>query len=61
MRHPVFTLYGLALLLAGSWASMTGWTPFRSGPHLVSPKSVRDNPGAYRPIYSGYRRYSGGK
>jgi hypothetical protein len=29
--------------------------------HKVAPKSVRDNPGAYRSHYSTYSRYSGGK
>jgi hypothetical protein len=25
------------------------------------PRSIRENPGAYRPVYGGLRRYPGGK
>lgn len=62
MRNPIFTIYGILVLLTAGAASFTGWSPFTGGgQRIVSPKSVRDNPGAYRPIYGGYRRYSGGK
>jgi hypothetical protein len=61
MRHPLFSLYGLIVLLGSSWAAWRGWPASSGAQQVVSPKSVRDNPGAYRPIYTGYRRYSGGK
>ena len=61
LRHPFFSIYGLIVLLASSWASFQGWPSFGSSARDVSPKSIRDNPGAYRPIYSWYHRYSGGK
>jgi hypothetical protein len=62
MRNPLFTLYGLTVLFFGAWGSYRGWSPFSGGrEQIVSPKSVRDNPGAYRPVYSWYHRYSGGK
>jgi len=60
LRHPFFSIYGLIVMLAASWASYQGWPSSGTG-RAVSPKSVRDNPGAYRPIYSWYHRYSGGK
>ena len=61
MKHPIYLAYGLALLMGASLAEYRGWTPF--GPKRVDniPRSVRDNPGIYRSIYSGYSRYSGGK
>lgn len=60
-RHPIFALWGLGLIGAASVASYTGFV-FSSADRVSGvPKSVRDNPGAYRSIYSGYHRYSGGK
>ena len=61
MRHPIFTISGLALIGAASLAEFYGWA-FSNATHIRGvPKSVRDNPGVYRSIYSGYSRYSGGK
>lgn len=61
MKHPLYLLYGVTLLGLATTAEWRGWTVF--GPKRVEniPKSVRDNPGIYRSIYSGYSRYSGGK
>lgn len=63
MRHPLYLLYGL-LMLGG-----LGLTAYRGMPFLGTnvnelrnvPKTVRDNPGAYRSAYGGYPRYVGGK
>ncbi len=63
MRNPMYLLYGLALL-AGLGLTEYNRTPLFSGSvNEVEnvPKSVRDNPGAYRSIYGGYSRYAGGK
>jgi hypothetical protein len=60
-RHPVYLIYGLALLMAGGAAEYRGWTLFRPNEVRGLPKSIRDNPGSYRSIYTGYSRYSGGK
>jgi hypothetical protein len=46
-----------------------GYTAYRGMPFLGAnvnelrnvPKTVRDNPGAYRSAYGGYPRYVGGK
>jgi hypothetical protein len=51
MKHPVYTVFGamlLALLLA---AEVRGWTPMRPTEVKNIPRSIRDNPGAYRPHY----------
>jgi len=63
MRHPIYLLYGLLLL---GWL---GNTAYRGSPFLGTsvnelrniPKTVRDNPGAYRSTYGYYGRYAGGK
>jgi hypothetical protein len=60
-RHPLFVIYGLLLLGAGTLAEYRGWTLFRPNEVRGLPKSIRDNPGSYRSIYAGYSRYSGGK
>jgi hypothetical protein len=57
-------LYWLAgLLVVGSavMADTRGW--FATRPALVQnvPRSIRDNPGAYRALYSGSPRLFGGK
>jgi len=63
MHGPrIYLLYGLAVLGLLGWAEYTGWSmtsvnESREGP----PRSVRDNPGANRPIYGGSGRYVGGK
>lgn len=62
MKHPIFALYALSLIGTAGFLDYKGYTMF-SGVNQTrtDPRSVRDNPGAYRPIYSGYNRYSGGK
>jgi len=63
MRHPLYLLYGLLLLAWMSVAAYRG-SPFigaRVNEMMNVPKTVRDNPGAYRSIYAGYPHYSGGK
>ena len=63
MRHPLYIIYGVALL------ALLGLTGYGGIPFLgtkvneakVVPRTVRDNPGAYRSIYGGYSHYVGGK
>lgn len=59
--HPLYLAYGAILLGLASLAGYRGWTvmPLSQGNQL--PRTVRDNPGAYRSTYGGYSRYSGGK
>ena len=63
MRSPIYVLYGM-LLLGGLGFTAYDRTPF-FGANVNEvkgvPKSVRDNPGAYRSIYGGYSHYVGGK
>ncbi|MBI3279286.1 MAG: hypothetical protein HYZ57_05525 [Acidobacteria bacterium] len=62
LRHPIYTLFGLTLLGAAAIAEFAGYT-FGSPTSRFrgDPKSIRNNPGIYRSMYSGYTRYSGGK
>lgn len=63
MRHPLYMLYSLLLL---GWM---GVAAYRGSPMIGTkinevknvPKTVRDNPGAYRSVYGGYTHYVGGK
>ena len=63
MRHPLYTLYALALLGWMGYAAYNGTPLSFAGVNeqKVAPKSVRDNPGAYRSSYGWYNRYIGGK
>ncbi len=65
-QHPFYLLYGIALLALLGVAEWRGWSFFSPSEGRSSPRSVRDNPGAYRPHYintgtGGSRRYRGGK
>ncbi len=61
-RHPLFMLYGLSLIGFAGFAHYSGFTLSRRPDEVRGiPKSIRDNPGIYRSIYTGYSRYSGGK
>jgi hypothetical protein len=44
-----------------AYGEYRGWTLSRYNEVRNVPRSVRDNPGAYRPLYRGYPRYYGGK
>jgi hypothetical protein len=56
-----YLLYSAILMTGLSVAEFRGWT--LSSVHQVKdvPKTVRDNPGAYRAHYGFYPRYVGGK
>jgi len=61
MIRSMFLIYGLAVLAAVSLAEYRGWSLDRVDEVLNVPKSVRDNPGSYRSVYSSYHHYTGGK
>ncbi len=61
INNPLFLLYGFLLLGTTSYMEYRGWSFDRVNQHKVLPKSIRDNPGAYRSTYGGYSRYIGGK
>jgi hypothetical protein len=64
MRRVSLPYLGYGLLVLGmlALAEYRGWTPFSSVKEgQPAPRSVRDNPGAYRAHYTGSGRYVGGK
>ncbi len=61
MRHPVYLAYAALLLGLATLGGYRGSTLTRVNELRNVPKSIRDNPGAYRALYSGYPRYFGGK
>ncbi len=61
MISKLYFIYGL-IVLAGVAAAEYRGMSLTSVTELKNvPKSVRDNPGSYRSVYSGYHHYTGGK
>jgi hypothetical protein len=63
MKHPVYLVFGIVVILASAAAELRGWTLSRTSEARVdTPRSIRENPGAYRSIYRGTGgRYMRGK
>jgi hypothetical protein len=61
MRNPFYLSFGLMLLSLTGVAEYRGWSLNSVNEVKNVPRSVRDNPGAYRSSYLGYHRYAGGK
>jgi hypothetical protein len=61
MRYPGYLIYSLVLLTGVTMAEYRGWSLNRVDQVKNVPKTVRDNPGAYRSHYGFYPRYVGGK
>ncbi|MBI1788868.1 MAG: hypothetical protein HYR60_15135 [Acidobacteria bacterium] len=61
IRHPLYLLYGALLLGVSGMAGYRGWSSLKVDEVKNVPKTVRDNPGAYRSHYGYYSRYIGGK
>ena len=56
-----YIVYSLLMLTGVTMAEYRGWTLDRVNQVKDVPKTVRDNPGAYRAHYGFYPRYVGGK
>jgi len=61
MMRILYMLYGAAMLVGLSIAQYQGWSLARVNEVKNVPRSVRDNPGSYRSVYSSYHHYTGGK
>jgi hypothetical protein len=61
MSHPFYLAYGVLLLGLVGVAEYRGWSPARVNEVKNVPRTVRDNPGAYRSHYAFLPRYIGGK
>lgn len=60
-HHPIYLAYGLMVLALTGVAEYRGWSLISLNEVKDVPRSVRDNPGAYRSIYRGFPHYTGGK
>lgn len=65
MSRPAFYfVLGLAVLSLYGAAEWLGWGLSAASATRTNPRTLRDNPGSYRPHYyytGGSRRYRGGK
>jgi hypothetical protein len=61
MRYPGYLIFSLFVLGGVAVAEYRGWSLSPVNQVKGIPKSVRDNPGAYRSHYGFYPRYVGGK
>jgi hypothetical protein len=61
MLAKLYLGYCLAVLGTAGIAQYRGWSFDKTNELKNVPKSVRDNPGSYRSIYSSYHHYTGGK
>jgi hypothetical protein len=61
MFNQLYLIYGLLVLGSVGMAQYRGWSMDTMNQVKNVPRSIRDNPGAYRSIYSSYHHYTGGK
>jgi hypothetical protein len=61
MMRLLYVLFGLSLMAGATYADYRGLSLLRPTEIRNVPKSIRDNPGAYRSLYRGSSRYFGGK
>lgn len=61
MFRKFYLLFGLLTLGTVAVGQFRGWSLDSIDQVKNVPKSVRDNPGSYRSVYSSYHHYTGGK
>jgi len=61
MIRITYLLYGMIVLGMLGVSQYQGWSLNSINEVKNVPKSVRDNPGSYRSVYSSYHHYTGGK
>ena len=61
MMYVLYLLFGLGLVAGAGYADYRGIGFTRATEVKNVPKSIRDNPGAYRSLYRGSSRPFGGK
>ncbi len=61
MFRKLYLAYGVLILGSVGYAQYKGMSLDSMNQMKNVPKSVRDNPGSYRSVYSGYHHYTGGK
>jgi hypothetical protein len=61
MIRALYILAGLLIVTSAWTADTRGWFGARPAVLQNVPRSIRDNPGAYRALYNGSPRLFGGK
>jgi hypothetical protein len=61
MIRILYLLAGLLVVTSALMADTRGWFGARPAVLRNVPRSIRDNPGAYRALYNGSPRLFGGK
>jgi hypothetical protein len=61
MMRALYLLAGVLLVVTAAVADTRGWLAVRPSILQNVPRSIRDNPGAYRSLYNGSPRLFGGK
>ena len=61
MMRKVYMAYGLMVLGLFATSEYQGWSMMPVNQLKNVPKTIRDNPGAYRSHYAFYHHYTGGK
>jgi hypothetical protein len=61
MIRNLYLAYGVIVMLGLGAAQYRGWSLATVNEVKNVPRSVRDNPGSYRSVYSTYHHYTGGK
>jgi hypothetical protein len=61
MRSLLFLAFGAFVVGSSAMADMRGWLATKPAVVRNVPRSIRDNPGAYRSLYNGAPRFFGGK
>jgi hypothetical protein len=61
MFSQLYLVYGFLVLGLVGMAQYRGWSMDSMNEVKNVPRSIRDNPGAYRSVYSSYHHYTGGK
>jgi len=61
VRSILYLAFGLLVAGSATLADVRGWLATRPAVVRNVPRSIRDNPGAYRSLYNGAPRSFGGK
>lgn len=59
--RALYLVYGMIVMGLLGTAEYRGWSLTSVNEVKNVPRSVRDNPGSYRSVYSSYHHYTGGK
>ena len=61
MMTRLYIAYGVIVIALMGAAQYEGWRLSPATMTRTTPKSIRDNPGSYRPAYGGFGHFTGGK